>query len=398
MDQTVETEKLWTGDFILVGVVNFLIMFIYYQITAILAVYAMNDLGATPSQAGLATGMLIVAALIARILTGKFIEEVGRKRTLCIGLAINFAAILLYFLTKGLPALFFIRILHGIGFGISTTAAITVVANVVPQARRGEGIGYFALSTTIASAVGPSLGIYLYQHSGFSRILVFAGLTAFAGCITALILKVGEVQLSEIHEENLKKLTLSNFFEVKVFPIAIIGFLVFFSYSSIIGFFSAYATSIELIEAGSLFFIVYAAATIISRPFTSRRFDRKGENSVLYPTFIVFAIGLLLLGLAQNGMTILVSGVFLGVGFGTFVPSGQTIAVNLVKSHRVGVASSTFLAISETGIGIGPFLLGFLVPVIGYRGLYFCLAGLLLVIFFLYYRLHGRYAALHSQS
>jgi len=393
MDDIAEQPGLWTGNFILISQVNFLIMFAYYQITAILALHAMENLAATSSQAGLVAGILIVAALIARLLTGKSIEEIGRKRTMIIGLAIKLIAILLYFFAQSIPLLFVVRILHGIGFGISTTATITIVANIVPQSRRGEGIGYFMLSTTLAAAVGPSLGIFLYQTAGFASILSAAAIVAAAGLIMAFIVRVPASELSADHLENMKKFTLSNFFEVRVLPMALVGFLVFLSYSSIIGFFSAYASSIGLMEIGSLFFLVYSGATLISRPFTSRWFDRKGENYVVYPSLVIFAVGLVGLGFARGGLLLLTAGALLGIGFGTFVPSAQTIAVNMVEDHRVGVASSTFLAISETGIGFGPFFLGFLLAGIGYRSLYFSLAGVVAVTIVLYHILHGKAAS-----
>ena len=118
---------------------------------------------------------------------------------------------------------------------------------------------------------------------------------------------------------------------------------------------------------------------ILSRPFAGRWFDVKGQNVVMYPSFVLFAIGFVLLSQAHHGIILLLAGVFMGIGFGTFVSGGQTIVITLVEKHRIGVASATFLAIAETGIGIGPFLIGFLVPVIGFRGMYLSLAGVVMV-------------------
>jgi MFS family permease len=383
-------SQLWTKDFLLNSAVMFLLLFGYYQLMAIMAVHAMDSLDASPSEAGLVAGIFIVAALIARLFSGRFIEQVGRKNMLYLGLALYSLATVCYFGATNLLLLFLIRCVHGAGYGMASTAAMTAVASIIPPSRRGEGMGYFMLSVTLASAIGPSLGIYLYQHAGFSTILALGVILLGFSFLAAFFLKVVEAELTQEQLAHLKRFTWQNFFEAHVLPIAVIGFLVFFSYSSIISFFSAYTKSIDLMNAGSVFFIVYSVATLISRPITGRWFDAKGENVVMYPTFVIFAIGLVILSQAHHGMILLLAGVFLGIGFGTFASSGQAIAIKLVENHRIGVATSTFLAIAEMGIGIGPFLLGFLVPVIGFRGVYVSMAGVVMLAMCGYYFLHGR--------
>jgi MFS family permease len=155
-------------------------------------------------------------------------------------------------------------------------------------------------------------------------------------------------------------------------------------------FLPAYTREIDLLDAGSVFFMVYSVAMIVSRPFAGRWFDARGHNAVMYPSFMLFAIGFVLLSQAHHGIILLLAGVFMGIGFGTFASSGQAIAITLVEKHRIGVATATFLAIAEMGLGFGPFLLGFLVPVIGFRRMYLSLAGVVMAAMCFYYVLHGR--------
>ena len=75
----------------------------------------------------------------------------------------------LYFVATSAMLLLVIRFLHGISFGIASTATGTIVANIVPKIRCGEGIGYFGLSVTVAS-VGPFIGMFFSQHGSYSMI------------------------------------------------------------------------------------------------------------------------------------------------------------------------------------------------------------------------------------
>ena len=387
-----DKPQLWTKDFLIDSATNFFVYLVFYLLMAVITIYAMDNLQASPSEAGLASGIFIVAALFSRVLTGSFIERVGRKKMLYIGLTVFLLATFLYFGITSLPFLFLIRFLHGMGFGIASTATGTIVASIIPQGRRGEGIGYYALSNTLASAVGPFLGMYLHQHATFNSILVLCVSLLTVSYIVTFFLTVPEIRLTKEQLDKARRFSLYNLFEFKALPIAIIGALLGVSYSSILSFLTSYAKDIHLIQAGSFFFIVYAAAILISRPLTGRWFDTKGENFVMYPTFLLLTIGLMILSQAQQGLILLLAAVFVGFGWGTFISSGQAIAVKVSSPHRTGLATSTFFAITDGGMGIGPFFLGFLVPVIGFRGLYMAMSLIGIVCMCLYYVLYGKKA------
>ena len=61
----------------------------------------------------------------------------------------------------------FVRFIHGIAFGFSSTATGTISSRLIPEERKGEGIGYYGLSVTLASAFGPFLGLVLNNNLDF---------------------------------------------------------------------------------------------------------------------------------------------------------------------------------------------------------------------------------------
>lgn len=382
--------QLWTKNFLNSTVVNFLIYLVYYLLTVIIASYTMDCYNATPSQAGLAAGIFILSGLLARILSGMTIERIGRKRLLMIGISVFSVATVLYTVATTLVYLYIVRIIHGIGWGMAVTATATIVAYMIPGERKGEGISYYSMSVTLASAIGPLIGINLYQYVGFHVILSLCIAVIIVIFITALLLKESNIKPTRKEPEERNNFSIGNVFELSVIPVSFVGFLVFFSYSSVISFLSRYATEINLIRAGSFFFMVYSISILISRPLSGRLFDAKGETFVMYPSFILFAIGLFLAGQAHTSFSLLLAGVLMGVGFGTFSSSGQVIAIKLSPPARMGLATSTFLAISELGTGIGPSILGLVLPKIGFRMLYTIMAIVVLIAMYLYFILSLR--------
>ncbi|MFJ7745418.1 MFS transporter [Peribacillus sp. NPDC097295] len=382
-------QKLWTKDFTIVSSVNFFITLIFYLLMVTIGVYAVEEYGATTSQAGLITGIFIIGSLIGRLMIGRFINSIGRKKTLIMGLVLFTLATILYFVDFGVSFLLFNRLIHGFTMGMAGTASGTIVAQIIPVTRKAEGIGYFSMSATLATAIGPFIGLSLSQHASFQVILGFSVALGIIAVITSLFVFVPKLETSTKASE-VKGFKLSSFIEPNAVPIAIITLLVAFCYSSVLSYINFYAIEINLVSTASFFFLVYAVAVLVSRPFTGRLMDSKGANYIMYPTFIIFAGGMLLLSTATTSFTLLLAGILIGLGFGNMQSSTQAIAVKLTPPHRMGLATSTFFIALDAGLGFGPYLLGFIIPKTGYSNLYIILGILVLVTTVLYYFLHGK--------
>ncbi|MEA3574943.1 MFS transporter [Peribacillus castrilensis] len=387
MDQS--RTRLWTKDFVIVSSINFFITLIFYLLMVTLAIYAVNELDASTSEAGLISGIFIIGTLIGRLFIGRFIDSIGRKKTLFIGLIFFTLTTLLYFVDLGIGFLLVNRLIHGMAMGMASTATGTIVAQIIPPTRKGEGIGYYSMSATLATAIGPFIGLFMAQNTSFQVIFSFCLALGVLSLITAFFLYVPALKVTAKVTES-KGFKLSNFIEPKALPISIITLLLAFCYSSVLSFISFYAIEINLVNTASFFFVVYAVAVLLSRPFSGPLMDRKGSNFIMYPAFIIFGVGLLLLSMTTNSFTLLAAGFLIGLGFGNMQSSSQAIAVKLTPPHRMGMATSTFFIMLDAGLGFGPYILGFIIPVTGYSTLYVILGVVVILTSVLYYFLHGK--------
>jgi MFS family permease len=387
MDQA--RTRLWTKDFVIVSSINFFITLIFYLLMVTLAIYAVNELDASTSEAGLISGIFIIGTLIGRLFIGRFIDSIGRKKTLFIGLIFFTLTTILYFVDLGIGFLLVNRLIHGMAMGMASTATGTIVAQIIPPTRKGEGIGYYSMSATLATAIGPFIGLFMAQNTSFQVIFSFCLALGVISLITAFFLYVPALKVTAKVTES-KGFKLSNFIEPKALPISIITLLLAFCYSSVLSFISFYAIEIDLVNTASFFFVVYAVAVLLSRPFSGPLMDRKGSNFIMYPAFIIFGVGLLLLSMTTNSFTLLAAGFLIGLGFGNMQSSSQAIAVKLTPPHRMGMATSTFFIMLDAGLGFGPYILGFIIPVTGYSTLYVILGVVVILTSVLYYFLHGK--------
>ena len=147
---------------------------------------------------------------------------------------------------------------------------------------------------------------------------------------------------------------------------------------------------LHLVTASSFFFIVFAVVTFVTRPFTGKIYDHFGENKVMYPVLLSFAIGLAILSIVSSPFYYYYLQHLLAL---VMEPSFQlhAIAIQQSPTSKMGLATSTFYIFVDFGAGMGPFILGLLIPFMGYRYLYLAMAGLIIIAMILYFFVHGRY-------
>ena len=383
-------SKLWTRNFILDTSINFLLYVIFYQLMLWSTNYSIVTWHSSISEAGLASGIFIIGALLSRIITGHIIDILGRKKLLIIGTVLYLTAIPLYFSASTIILFFTVRCFHGIAYGISATAASTIIGAIVPADRRGEGIGYYALGNTLASAAGPFLGITLCSGGNFSLNLYVCMILAIVTLILSFLLHSPEHTCSAEEKKTLRKVSFNNFFAVRALPISCISFLCGIAYSAVLSFMGAYADAQELAAGGSLFFFAYALTSLFSRPITGHLLDRFGGNIVMYPTLIILALCMATLGLASSTTYFILGGIFLGLSYSTVTSAGQALAIYGIPSNQIGLATSTFFVLIDLGVGIGPYMLGELVPAYGFSSVYYLACFIAIATIPLYYITIGR--------
>lgn len=387
-------EKIWTKDFIIVSSINFLSILMFFLLMVTIGAYANNAYNVSTSMAGLVSSIFIIGSLFGRLGAGRMISNLGPSHMLRLGLIAFFVSSCLYFIEVGVGFLLVVRLLQGIAVGIIGTATGTIVAHILPPTRKGEGIGYFSLSAILATAIGPFIGIFMMKlENGFTVMFGMNVLLSFLILIGFFFVKINVSIVKKATTQKDETSLLAKFIEPKAVPISFIALIIGFAYSGVMSFLSFYAESIHLVEAASFFFLAYAAVVIVSRPYTGKLMDTRGANIIVYPCIVIFAIGMLLFSQATTGWMLLVAAALIGLGYGNFNSIAQTIAVKVTEPHRFGIATSTYFILYDLGLGIGPFILGFVEPYTTYRTIFLAMVPVILICLPLYYALHGKRAA-----
>lgn len=358
-------EKLWNSNYTKVWLANFMIFFSFMLLAPLLPLYLSETFNADKQIIGIVLSGYTLMALIIRPFGGFFVDSFPRKKVLLICYFLFFAFFAGYLISGTLILFAVIRTMHGAPFGATTVANSTVAIDVLHPSRRAEGIGYYGLSNNIASAIGPSVAIYILHVTGsYDLIFVIALLVAGIGFAIDASVKIPQRELVQ----NKPKISLDRFFLLKGWSEALAMVCFAFSYGVISTYIAIYGKEELDISGGTgLFFALLSIGLILSRLIGSRTL-REGkivQNASL--GICVSVCGYLLFAAVHNPVGFYASALIIGLGNGHMWPAFQTMFINLAPHTQRGTANSSILISWDIGVGLGILIGGIIVEHTGYH-------------------------------
>ncbi|WP_270182170.1 MFS transporter [Alkalihalobacillus sp. CinArs1] len=383
-------EKIWTKDFIFICFSNFFI-FAGFQMTLPTLPLFVNDLGGSDQLIGLVVGVFTLSALLIRPWSGHMLESLGRRFVYLIGLFVFVVSVGSYAFTGSLALLFLMRIVQGLGWGMSTTAVGTIATDLIPPKRRGEGMGYFGLAGNLAMAFGPALGLFLIPFINFSGLFMIAAGGGLAAFLIAATIHY------KPREKTIVKRKKWDLFEKTALMPSILLFFITMVFGGIATFLPLYTTSLN-IEGIELYFVVFAFSLMIVRTFAGKIYDRKGHKAVFIPGTMLVFFAMIDLTLLSNEFMLLLAAVLFGTGFGTVLPALQAWAVQEAPLNRKGMANATFFSFFDLGVGLGAILFGLIASTFSYSDIYLASATSVAIAMVIYVVYVKRQASHHQHE
>lgn len=384
MTTDLHESRLWNRAFIFCVLNNLFLFTYYFAMLATLPVYIMRDLGGSVKEAGLALTLFLISSILVRPFSGLISEKIGKKLSFRGSEVLFVLFAFSYLWIDSMWSLLLVRFIHGIWFSILTTVTVPVANEFIPEQRRGEGMGYFVMSTNLGVVFGPLLALTITQYASFTVLFaVLSGLITI-GFLFCLCIPVQDDEQQSSIEPASSSLTVHDIIEFRVLSVGVVALLTAFAYSSVMSFIAAYTETKQLMAYTSTFFLVFACSMIFVRPWVGRWFDQKGASAVIYPSFLLFALGLAVVSQLHQAWVLWLSAVLIGIGYGTLFPCLQTVAIQSVPKQRIGHAISTYFTLFDLGLAVGSVIMGLLIAYLGYTATYLFCAGMTLVTLWVY--------------
>lgn len=361
-------DRLVTPGYCFILAANFLLYFGFWLLIPVLPFYLSEVFNAGNSTIGIILSCYTVAALCIRPFSGYFLDSFARKPLYLLAYFIFMTMFAGYIIAGSLTLFILFRIIHGVSFGMVTVGGNTVVIDIMPSSRRGEGLGYYGLSNNIAMAVGPMSGLFLHD-AGMSYTTIFC--CSLGSCIAGFIC-ASLVKTPYKPPVRREPVSLDRFILLKGIPAGVSLLLLSIPYGMTTNYVAMYAKEIDIHATTGFFFTFMAVGMAISRIFSGRIVDRGKITQVISAGLYIVVFSFFLLSacvyiIEWNSMAcnivFFAVALLLGIGFGIMFPAYNTLFVNLAPNSQRGTATSTYLTSWDVGIGIGMLTGGYIAEV-----------------------------------
>jgi MFS family permease len=370
-------ERIWNKDFDFLILSNFLMYITYYAILSALPIYLVSDLHASKVQVGVVVGAYTIASVMVRPFSGFTLDRFGRRTIFLLALIIYSLLFAGYLVAITIASIIILRFAQGLTWGFTTVSGSTIAVDIIPSSKRGEGIGYFALSTTLGMSVGPIIGLFVCHHWGYPIMFVsgcFISIASLA-CAFAVHLRKRFVVGKRIGFKW------NRLFDRNSIRPSVNVFITMISYGGLLSFIALYGREIG-IQNSSMYFLIFSIGIAAARLTAGKVFDREGPRRIITICIILLIIGFPLLAMARNEVLFYISAIIIGFGNGVIFPTFQSMVNNTADAAHRGAANSTLYTAVDLGMGCGMITGGLIAQHISMSAIFWvsaliCTAGLI---------------------
>ncbi|MCX8072732.1 MAG: MFS transporter [Candidatus Binatia bacterium] len=320
-----------------------------------------KELGGTESTIGFVMGSGGFATLLTLPWIALWIDRLSRRLVFAAGAFAMSGAALGYLFVRDTGALLvMLRLVQGVAFGASFTAATTLAASLAPADMRARALGWFGVSTLLTHALAPALGEELVHRAGFPALFIAAAAcSAFAG-LWMMGVREGDSPIRSLKQRS--RLSAAHYLLAGVMVLFGMGF----------GCVTTYAASfIKAQHLGrvGVFFSAYTASAIGIRILGGSISDRWGRAVVTVPALLALGVAIFGLAAVQSPVGLVVAGGLFGLAQGLAYPTLHAFLVDLSPPQALGKAQALFNGSFNLGVMSSAFLFGMVADAWGQRAM-----------------------------
>ncbi len=406
-------EKLWNSDYTKTWIATFMLYVSFMLLMPLFPLYLRDNFGANKETIGIVLSGYTLAALVIRPISGYLVDTFPRKVILLIFYFLFVAISAGYLIATSIALFAIFRTLHGIPFGATTVAGTTMAVDVLHPTRRAEGIGYYGLSNNIATAISPTIAIWLLHFTNSYTLLfwlsIIISLIGLIICSTIRPQKeTGKTSTSnpQLHKQsiNYQQLTinftspkgmrriLGKLFLLRGYLLGASMICFAMSYGILSTYVAIYAAEELDIESGAgIFFFLLASGLALSRLTGARGLQQGRIVHNASEGMLVSLVGYFLFAAVHHPFAFYASALIIGLGNGHMYPAYQNMFINLATNNQRGTANSTLLTSWDSGMGLGVLCGGIIAEAINYHASFWMMwiANLMgVIIFFMLAKKH----------
>lgn len=375
--QIARRERLVTRDAAFILAATFCYM-ACFMVTGPVVVGFTMSLGATVALAGVVSGVTSLCSLVCRPVAGNVTDRVGKRRLAMASALLMLVSSAGHIVAASPIQLVVFRVIGGVGYSLCSVCMSTWFAQTLPQNRVGAAMSLFGMMNALGVAVGPALGISLFQSVGYRAVFVCS--TVLAACSIACMGMVHDpgrpVRKEKVQGQQDAPRTGIKLLSIEALPAAVMIILFAVPYFATQSYLVNYVADRALPVAEEWFFTIYAAVLLAMRIVLRDVFDRVSFRVFTLCSSASMLASLVLLWCMHGNLAMVAAAVCMAGGYGIMCSVCQSTAVKLAGPGKTGLANSTYYMGFDIGMFLGPavggVVYGAVAPVWFYPALAVC--------------------------
>jgi len=250
-------------------------------------------------------------------------------------------------------------------------AGASLVASLVPSARRSEGFGVLGLVAGVPAVVALPAGVWLSERVGYGPVFV-AGAVASLACLAVMPSLPGRLVGAGNPVGVLEGLRMPGQLRpALIFLLTAMGTGIAVTFLPLAIRGSGHVAALAL--------LANTVAAMAARWIAGRFGSRHRQAGLLIGGTAVGGAGVATLGLLAYPAAVITGAVLLGIGFGVAQNAVLTLLFDRVTAAGYDMASAMYNLAYDAGMGLGAAGFGAVAVRIGYRGAFLLTGALMLV-------------------
>jgi len=329
----------------------------------------LTDLGGADKK-WMILGLWTIAAAIARPFSGKIADNISRKSVMYFGIIVSVLISFSYPYFVTVTGFLLLRFLHGFSTGFHPTGATALIADVIPQGKRGEAMGVFGVMISVGFSAGMAIGSPIKLAFGVEGLFYGSAIMGILSMILLVFIQEKTTKKSQIEpvdepkvaaiepKEPLWRRVIPRWNEI-IAPEVIHPTTIMFLTAMISGIYMVVVPDISEglgMKNKGMFYLINVLFTVVTRFTAGKLYDRFGARRNLNVGLGLMILATFLTGTAQSVEQFMFSGVIYGIAAGICSPALFAWTADLANPIFKGRGMSTMFIALELGLASGAYL------------------------------------------
>ncbi len=362
--QPVPHPRLVTGRLALLLMSSFGALTSFYLLLSVTPMYA-ESAGAGSSEAGVMTGALMLATVLAELASARLMRRFGHRAVFAAGALLLGGPSLALLAPHSVLLIIVVSVARGLGFGLNTVVTGALVASTLAPERRGEGIGLAGVVACVPAIIALPSGVWLAENAGYAVVIAITAVSALAPLAAVPWLAGPAGRRTDAATDPGKPTGLLDSMRSGGQLRPAIVFAATTMSAGVVASFLPLTSGVSG-SVAALGLLTQALAATGSRWWAGRHGDRNGHAGLLIPGLLTAAAGMTVLIWVTTPAVLIAGMCLFGIGFGISENVSFALMIERAPVSGYGTASALWNLAYDAGYGAGPAVFGMFVAHTGY--------------------------------